>query len=237
MAAGGEGAHRVCPYLTAPPPSQTHRFSANATLSPKDLAETYLPPFIACAAAAGAAAVMSTYYSVQLLPAQPFATPVVANAAAQSLLRSPPAEGGMGWEGAVMCDCDAILGQLLIRHTQPDRLHAAAAALLGGTDMELSIPPERGYAYTHAPEAVASGLVPAADLDAAAARALTLRALTGSFDPPSLVPFTSLGNGTDNVLSPVHVQLCRELAAIGALLLKNDGGALPLSSLDYVGKK
>lgn len=49
---------------------ETTRFLIKANLSAKDVAETYLPPFIGCAAAAGAAAVMSTYYAIQLSPSQ-----------------------------------------------------------------------------------------------------------------------------------------------------------------------
>ncbi len=49
---------------------ETTRFWIDAALPARDVAETYLPPFIGCAAAAGSAAVMTTYYAIQLLPNQ-----------------------------------------------------------------------------------------------------------------------------------------------------------------------
>ena len=49
---------------------ETVRFWIDASLTARDVAETYLPPFIGCAAAAGSAAVMTTYYAIQLLPNQ-----------------------------------------------------------------------------------------------------------------------------------------------------------------------
>ena len=56
--------------LSIPQDLETTRFLIDANLSAKDVAETYLPPFIGCAAAAGAAAVMSTYYAIKLTPSQ-----------------------------------------------------------------------------------------------------------------------------------------------------------------------
>jgi beta-glucosidase-like glycosyl hydrolase len=50
---------------------------------------------------------MSTYYAIQLLPGQNVSTPVVANAAVTELLR-----GRLGWDGLLICDCDAILEQV-----------------------------------------------------------------------------------------------------------------------------
>ena len=96
-------------------------------------------------------------------------------------------------------------------------------ALQAGTDLELNIVPEGcgefGYAYASAPEAVLEGLLNESFLDASAARALTLRAKIGLFDPPTLVPYNLLTNGSDTVLSPEHVSLCRSLAAESAVLL------------------
>lgn len=49
---------------------------------------------------------MSTYYAIQLLPLQNKSTPAVANVAVTELLR-----GRLGWDGLIICDCDAILMQ------------------------------------------------------------------------------------------------------------------------------
>jgi len=154
--------------------------------------------------------------------------PAPANAGVQALLR-----GGLEWEGLVMCDCDAIFDQVTRRHTQPDVVHAAAAALAGGTDLEINVVPngcgfnDSGYAYAAAPAAVAAGLIPRAALDAAAGRVLTQRVRLGLFDPPLSVPFNALGAA--DVLTAQAVAEARALASASIVLLQNERGALPLA--------
>jgi len=76
---------------------------------------------------------------------------------------------------------------------------------------------------------VREGLLNASFLDAAAARSLALRARIGLFDPPTLVQYNALTNGSDAVLSPAHVaraapwQRIRGPAA-GALDDEGNGG-------------
>ena len=101
-------------------------------------------------------------------------------------------------------------------------------ALRAGTDLELNIlpggcGPAQGYAYTSAPDAVRQGMLNESFLDASAARALMLRAKIGLFDPPTLVPYNTLSNDTNTVLSPEHITLCRSLASESAVLLRVSG--------------
>ena len=208
------------------------REDSNKTLTARDLAETYLPPFIGCASSAGAAAVMLAYAGVQLLPGQAAATSAVANGAVMGLLRDAPESGGMGWQGLIMSDCDAVWDLLTTRRSEPDAAHAAAAALTAGTDLELNILPvgcggNEGFAYSAAPEAIAEGLMDEAALDASVTRILTIRGRLGMFEPPTAVPFNTLGN--ESILSPEHVALTRSLASAAVVLLTNRGGVLPLA--------
>ena len=110
------------------------------------------------------------------------------------------------------------------------RLAPCFAALRAGTDLELNQDPgrcggplETGYTYADAPQAVREGLLNESFLDVSAGRTLELRARIGLFDPPTLVPYNALTNGTDTVLSTEHIALCRELAAESATLLRVRG--------------
>ena len=120
---------------------ELNRETANVSLTARDLAETYMPPFIGCVQSADAAAVMLTYYAVQL-PGQSAPTSAVVNAAHNDgLLRAGLNRGDSNSSLVVMCDCDAIADLISQRHVEPDAAHAAAAALEGGTDLELNIVP------------------------------------------------------------------------------------------------
>jgi xylan 1,4-beta-xylosidase len=79
-------------------------------------------------------------------------------------------------------------------------------------------------------DAVASGQLDTATLDAALTRALTLRMRLGMFDPLALQPATSygterIGTGTAKQLAAV------DAVAQGLVLLRNDAATLPLSTL------
>jgi beta-glucosidase len=70
--------------------------------------------------------------------------------------------------------------------------------------------------------AIQSGNVPAAELDGMVQRILTAMFQFGIFDNPPT------GNLNSTVTSPAHYQFVRDAAAAGTVLLKNNGGLLPL---------
>ena len=227
---------------------EADRETSNITLSARDLAETFLPPFIGCVASANAAAVMLTYNGIQL-PGQVNATSAVANEGVLQLLRNAPSDngynmsystsatsassaGGFGWDGLVMSDCDAIWNLVTRRFEQPDAMHAAAAALNAGTDLELNILPfgcggNLFYAYSSAPDAVTAGLLDNTTLDAAVTRILTMRSRLGVFDPPTSSTYNTIGQ--ESILSAAHVALTRTLASSSVVLLTNRNNSLPLN--------
>ena len=57
-------------------------------------------------------------------------------------------------------------------------------------------------------------------------RLFVVRFRLGIFDPPELVPFSTIG--MDEVQSPAHQKLAFEAAHESIVLLKNDGQLLPL---------
>ena len=102
---------------------------------------------------------------------------------------------------------------------------AAAAALLAGTDIELTCC-DLPAVYPTLAASVAAGSVPEAALDAALWRTLPVRFELGTLDPPGLCAYDNLTLA--NVSAPWMLALAVEAATQGVVLLKNDAGALPL---------
>jgi beta-glucosidase len=100
-----------------------------------------------------------------------------------------------------------------------DRREAAREAVKAGVDMEMV-----STSYSdHLEELVARGEVPIAVIDTAVSRILRIKARLGLFDHPRV----DLGRKAV-LLSREHLAVARELATQSLVLLKNDGGLLPL---------
>ena len=97
----------------------------------------------------------------------------------------------------------------------------ARLALLAGVDME-----EQSELFrTHGADLVKSGEVPLSRIDEAVRRVLRLKFRLGLFDHP----FGDEAHERSMLLHPDHVAAARETAGRSLVLLKNEGGVLPLS--------
>jgi beta-glucosidase len=106
-------------------------------------------------------------------------------------------------------------------HWTSTTTEAAAKALRAGTDLNC------GQTYPNELQAALDqGLVKESDVDAALVRVLRARFLLGEFDPASAVPYRSIG--ADVIESEANSALALEAARAAIVLLKNDGGLLPL---------
>jgi Beta-glucosidase-related glycosidases len=97
---------------------------------------------------------------------------------------------------------------------------SAALAVHSGCDLNC------GCAYGHIPAAVAAGLVREEDLDTCLHRLFRARMRLGMFDPPERVPYASTPYETNDC--DRHRALARATASASMVLLKNEGGLLPL---------
>jgi beta-glucosidase len=190
------------------PESERHRF--DVTPSPHDLWDTYLPAFRATIVDAKADSTMCAYNAIEGQPA-----------CGSDLLMQTVLRGYWNFQGFVTSDCGAIKDfyDKDAHHTQPDQAHAAADALLHGTDTNC------GPAYHGLGDAVKKGLISEADIDVSLRRLFEARIRLGMFDPPADVPYRSIPFSV--VDSPEHRAVALSAAEKSIVLLKNDG-VLPL---------
>jgi beta-glucosidase len=191
------------------PDAERHRFDARA--SAHDLADTYLPQFEAAVREGHVGSVMAAYNRIN-----------GEAAVASQWLLDETLRQAWGFDGYVVGDCGAVADVFTGHHLVTSLEAAAASALRAGTDLDC------GSAFAALGPAIDRGLVAEDLLDRALVRLFTARIKLGLFDPPELVPWTSLPASV--VESPAHLALAREAAARAMVLLKNRGSVLPLSS-------
>lgn len=187
------------------------RFAFNAVINELDWADTYAPAFQACVQDANVSAIMCSYNAVNSTPA--CSSPMLL----QDTLREE-------WQfgGPVVSDCGAV-GFSFTAHRFTNTLaEAAAKALLAGTDVNC------GNGYDALNVSLAGGLITEADVDTALSRSLSLRFRLGEFDPPSMNPYASVPMSV--VGSQAHMDLAVKAAQESVVLLKNEGGTLPLDA-------
>lgn len=178
-------------------------------MSEARLRTTYLPPFKA-AFDAGALSVMSAFNDLNGVPTS--GNPHILT----DILR-----GEWDFRGFVVSDYTSE--QELIAHGfAEDGRDAARIALMAGVDMSMM----SGLYNAHIPDLVASGDVPVAVVDRAVRRVLEVKAALGLFDDP----YRGMDAGVEarTVGSLAHYALAREAGRKSIVLLRNEGGILPL---------
>ena len=189
------------------PESSRHVFDAR--VSETDLRETYLPQFQMAVKDGGAYSVMCAYNRVDGLPA--CANPPLL----ENILRKE-----WGFPGYVVSDCAAIADIYQGHKTAKSAAEGVAMAVKAGTDVDC------GLEYESVVPAVRQGLLAEKDVDTALRRLLTARFKLGMFDPPEMVRWAQIPYSVND--SPEHQELALEAARKSIVLLKNQGGVLPL---------
>jgi beta-glucosidase len=190
------------------PEGLRHSFDAIAT--PKDLRETYLPAFFECVTEAKAYSVMSAYNRTNGEPCSGSPTLL------QKILRDE-----WKFEGYVVSDCWAIRDLHEHHKVTATFEESAAVAVKAGCDLNC------GCTYEHIPSAVAQGLLSEADLDVCVKRLMLARMRLGMFDPQESVPYAQIPYEVNDC--DAHAELALAAARDSIVLLKNQGGLLPLS--------
>lgn len=178
----------------------------------RELLEVDLYPFRK-AVEAGAASIMPAYNEID-------GTPCTVNTELlEDVLRKD-----WGFDGLVITDCGAINMLASGHDVASDGLEASVQAIEAGIDMEMSGEMFGQYLV----QAVAEGKLDVQVLDQAASRVLALKFRLGLFEQP----YVDADRTAEVIGSEAHVQLARQLAAEGVVLLKNEAHTLPLSIAD-----
>ena len=167
-----------------------------------------LVPFEA-AVKAGAYSVMPSYNEVDGVPSH-----------ASSWLLTDILRREWGFTGLVVSDYFGI-EQLQTRHrVAADRADAAVQALEAGVDLELPDP----FGFPELVALATKGRISEALIDQPVARVLRAKFLAGLFEQPYVDP----GRAERVTNTPAHQALALEVARKSIVLLKNQGGLLPL---------
>jgi beta-glucosidase len=179
-------------------------------LSDSELHNVYLPPFKA-AIDAGAGNIMSAYMDINDVPASANKSTLT------DILR-----GELGFKGWVVTDASAV-HNLVKQGFAADTGDAAARALVAGVDMEMSVSPN---AFATLAASVRAGRVPVRRLDEAVLRVLVAKYRMGLFENP----YVDAAVAEQIMRDPTHAAAAQAAAERALVLLKNEGGALPLNA-------
>ena len=177
-----------------------------AEISIRTLRQVYLPPFQATVDA-GAATFMSAFEALNGVPAS-----------ANAFTLTQVLKKEWDFKGFVTSDWDSI-GELVAQGVAKDHAVAAGKAFLAGVDMDM----ESNAYGPHLADLVKAGIVPESTIDDSVRRVLRVKMALGLFEHPY-----ADGKGS-GAIAPEDAELARKAAEESFVLLKNDGGALPLN--------
>ena len=193
------------------------RHEVNVDVSAHDLVDTYLPAFRTSIVDAHADSVMCAYNAIDGQPA-----------CANDVLLGKYLRGAWGFKGYVVSDCAAAEDIAAHHKYKTTQAEGVAAAIKSGMDLICGEPVQARVALERkaALDAVAQGLLTETDIDRAITRDMTARFRLGMFDPPAMVPWSKLGAADNDTAA--HRALALQTARESLVLLKNEGGLLPL---------
>ncbi|MFD5791048.1 glycoside hydrolase family 3 N-terminal domain-containing protein [Streptomyces sp. NPDC127037] len=175
-------------------------------ISEQRLRNHYLPPFKA-ALDAGAATVMAAFNTVGGVPAH-----------ANSHTMNTILKGEWDFDGFVVSDYTGVM-ELVAHGYAEDAAHAAELSLMHGLDMEMV----STHIADHGKDLLDAGRITMDRLDDAVTRILRLKYALGLFDDPYTDEAAEIPGPTAEARAAA-----REAAARSMVLLKNEGGVLPL---------
>lgn len=178
-------------------------------LSEQTLRNVVLPPFKA-AVDAGVATVMNSFSVMNGIPAT-----------GSAYLQREILKGEWSFQGLVVSDW-ASIGEMVTHGFASDNSEAARLAVAAGSDMDMA---SRCY-LENLPALVRNGVVDEVLLDDAVRRILHLKFQLGLFEDP--YRYCSEWRERELTLCSAHFAAARDAGRKAIVLLKNEGGVLPL---------
>jgi beta-glucosidase len=179
-------------------------------ISERMLRERHFPPFKSLVQETGARSVMTSYNSVDGLPATQ-----------NGPLLNGTLKGEWGFTGFVISDAAATGGATVLHMTEASTATATQRAFAAGLDVVFQSEWAQHRPYL---EAFRRGLVPDSVIDAAVSRVLRAKFELGLFEQPYVHP-DSAAHWAGH---PTHRALAREVALKSVVLLRNENATLPL---------
>ncbi|MGY3127018.1 beta-xylosidase [Agrococcus sp. UYP33] len=208
----GAGVHATLKHFVGYSASNAGRNHAPVSAGPREIADTYLPPFEMAIRDAGARSVMNSYTDVDGIPV-----------ASDERMLTDVLRGELGFDGVVVSDYFSVAFLDVMHGIAADRGEAAAQALIAGIDVELPT----GDAFLGPLAArIRAGELDEAYVDRAVLRVLAQKEELGLLEPDA---FADDAPATIDLDSPRHRAIARSLAAESLVLLANDG-TLPLAA-------
>lgn len=199
--------------------NEVGRGDASVSIDPRNMREYYLKPFEIAFKEGGAQSMMTSYNAVNGVPAN--LNPDVNRIVKQE----------WGMDGFVVSDAFDVTGTVREHHYVETYQEAVAQSIReGGID---SITDDAELSKRALRDALSEGRIAENDLDVALRNTFRVRFRLGEFDPPERNPYAAIDESA--ILRPAHAELSRETAGKAVVLLKNEGGLLPLAA-DKLGK-
>ncbi|GAA0136203.1 glycoside hydrolase family 3 protein [Paenibacillus sp. YSY-4.3] len=194
--------------------NEAGRGDQSVSIDPRNMREYYLKAFEIPFKEGGVQSMMTAYNAVNGVPANlmPEVNEIVKK------------EWGM--DGFVVSDAFDVSGTVRDHGYLETYKEAVARSVKeGGID---SITDDGELIKQALREALAEGLLAEADLDTALRNTFRVRFRLGEFDPEEDNPYAAIDESV--ILHPAHAELSREAAGKAVVLLKNEGGMLPLQA-------
>ena len=187
----------------------TDRNHIDSYVPQQDLVDSYLPSFQTCVEQGKVAGIMCSYNAVNGVPS-----------CANSWLLGDLLRGAWEFDGYVTSDCDADNDVFYSHHYTPTPSDAVRVIVAAGTDVDCG-----GFMGKNTAAALADGNVTEAQLDVLLKRLFRMRLRLGHFDPAGALQTIP----TSDICNDYAIELARDGARQGIVLLKNDG-TLPLKA-------
>ncbi|WP_240353257.1 glycoside hydrolase family 3 protein [Cohnella algarum] len=191
--------------------NEKDRGECSVSIDPRNMREYYLKAFEIPFVEGGALSMMTAYNAVNGVPAN-------LNSQVNDVVKR---EWGMN--GFVVSDAGDVLGTVNDHKYFDNYAEAVARSIRSGID---SITDDHAVSKQAIRDALKAWLLTENDLDTALRNAFRVRFRLGEFDPDDRNPYASIDESV--ICAPDHRQISLEAARKNVVLLKNEGGALPL---------
>lgn len=176
------------------------------------LEEVYFPPFIACFTKGGSRSVMTAYNAIDGTPASQ-----------NEWLLTKKLKGDWGFKGFVISDANAVGGANVLHFTSPDVPMSEQQAVNAGMDVAFQTSIDHSKLFI--PHFLDGG-IDKQRIDDAVSRVLRAKFELGLFEHPYVTEADVREWGD----TAGHRALARQAARESIVLLKNEGGVLPLKA-------